>query len=467
MKSIKSRILIPFILVLAITPAVTLGVLNVLIRSYINNGIVTQLENTVTTTQILIKTELSDTIYETDPEKIDQTLSNLNRILRTSKIALNTELLLFKESGEMIYPVEYNNTFLENGLISAIRADLATLSPDKNRKINVGGREFIVMGYKLSQLPIANIPYVVFVSSMDKANPLFSTTNLVLLLVMILGIGIGVFFAYRIANRVSKPIQELCEAAVRIGDRKAFTLEHQTDIREINQLKESIIMMSNRIDIYDKAQKAFLQNASHELKTPLMSIQGYAEGIENGLLPDVKKAGTIIREESIKLNSLLTELLVLSRIENHNYDQHLEKAVLNEVIKEVLQRLEGIAFKEKKQLIFKESENPLEVAYNESLFNQCFMNVVSNAIRYASGSIIISVSKDSGNARIDVTDDGAGLEEKDIPHLFERFYKGESGQFGLGLAIAKSAVEAMKGTIMAQNTQNGAKFSITLPLWTC
>ena len=466
MKSIKRKILLPFILILALTPAITLGVFNILIRNYMDNGVTTQLKKTVLTTQVLIKTELSDTLYETDQDKVNQNIAELNRILRTSKIALNTELLLYKESGEMIYPIDYKSTFLTDELIGEVRKNLSVLNVNEIYKINISGKNFIAMGYRLTQLPLANIPYIVFISSMDVSDSTFYIINLILIAMMFVGAGTGTVFAYHIANRVARPVKELCEATKKIGERKEIVLEHQSEIREIAQLSESILMMSKRIEAYDNAQKAFLQNASHELKTPLMSIQGYAEGIETGIFPDPKQAGTIIREESQRLNLLLTELLILSRIDNQNYDREYEEAPLNEIVKEFLQRQEGIALKEKKTIQYIENGDRLLIAYNESLFTQCFINVVSNAIRYASKTVTVTVSGTGTDAVIEVMDDGKGLEEKDIPHLFERFYKGKNGQFGLGLAIAKTAIEEMHGTIQALNMPTGAKFILTLPLWT-
>jgi len=464
-KSIKKKILLPFILILTITPLITLASFNILVRNYIIDGIVKQLENTVKTTQTLIKTELADTIYETDPEKINQRISDLNRILRTSKIALNTELLLYKESGEMIYPVDYQNTFLDSSLISKVREILPELEVDKTKTIAVGGKKFIVMGYKLTLLPLNNIPYVVFISSVDVADPIFSTTNMVLITVMLLGIGIGILFAYHFANRVAIPIKDLCQATHRIGERREFVLENKSDIQEIKQLTDSILMMSNRIETYDKAQKSFLQNASHELKTPLMSIQGYAEAIENGIIPDVKSAAIIIKNESKKLDQLLTELLILSRIDNQNYELELKKTSLNEIMKEYIARLEGIALKVKKKINYIPPVQQFEIPFDESLFTQIFMNVANNALRYAKETVTISISKSGDNAVIEIQDDGPGINSKDLPYLFERFYKGEGGQFGLGLAIANSATQAMKGTIKALNTDKGAKFEITLPIW--
>jgi signal transduction histidine kinase len=195
-----------------------------------------------------------------------------------------------------------------------------------------------------------------------------------------------------------------------------------------------------------------------------MSIQGYAEGIEKGMFPDTAKAGAIISEESRKLNRLLTELLMLSRIENMNYDIVLEPAVLNEFIKEYAHTLEGLALKSGRHIRLEACSENLRIMYNETLFGQCLMNVAGNAIRYCSDEVVITVSREGGHAVITVEDDGNGLNPKDIPHVFERFYKGANGQFGLGLAIAKTAIESMSGDIRAENGSKGAVFYIRIPL---
>ncbi len=450
-------------IILTITPLITLLIFNIYFRNYVSNGITMQLKNTVTTTQVLIRNELSQTIYETDKTKIDQAIAELNKILRTSKIALNTELLMFKDTGEMIYPIDYQNTFLNSDLIGKAREILPSLNVVKVAEIDLYGKKYSLMGYRLTQLPIDNIPYIVFISSMDVSDPMFMTINLVLVLTMIFGILLGTLLAFRIAEGVQKPVRELCDATIKIGERKKFVLEHQTDIEEIKQLSDNILSMANRIELYDKAQKSFLQNASHELKTPLMSIQGYAEGIENGLFPDVKNAGIIIKEESQKLDRLVSELLVLSRIENQNYGTDLEDVIINDIMKEYISRCEGIAIKSKKTIIYKETPDILTMGYNESLFTQCFMNAASNAIRYAKERVTISLENEAREIKITVQDDGDGIPEEDLPYIFDRFFKGKNGQFGLGLAIAKSSAQAMSGSIEASNTESGAKFILRFP----
>ncbi|MHB1452869.1 MAG: sensor histidine kinase [Saccharofermentanales bacterium] len=464
MKGMKSSLLIPFAVILLIIISLNLFAFNYFIKDYINDGIKEQLVYTATGSKVIIKKEIAEVVFETDKTKITSVLQELNRILRSAKTNLNIELMLFSESGEMIYPIEYSGSFLNETLITEIRSELPALDGDRTTTIATDEGRAAVIGYKLTELPISNIPYVVFASSLDVTSSVLTAITKLMVLVLLAGGIISIGLTIRIANRVVNPVRDLCDATKRIGERKGFTLGQKSNIREIALLTNSISDMAGRIESYNNAQKAFLQNASHELRTPLMSIQGYAEGIEKGMFPDTAKAGAIIGEESRKLNKLLTELLMLSRIENMNYEVVLEPAVLNEIIQEYTHTLEGMVIKEGKSIEFRGCDEKLTILYNETLFGQCLMNVAGNAVRYCKKQVIITISGDAGSAVISVEDDGNGLDPKDMPHIFERFYKGSDGQFGLGLALAKTAVEAMGGNIRAENGAEGARFYIRIPL---
>lgn len=223
--------------------------------------------------------------------------------------------------------------------------------------------------------------------------------------------------------------------------------------------------MSTRLKDYDETQKQFMQNASHELRTPLMSIQGYAEGIENDVFPDPKEAAQVIKKESLRLNKLVTELLTLSRIENHTYTHDLQIFNLSDLILDYLQRVNGLLMKSHLSLKTEFSEN-IFALLDEGLFSQTVINIISNAIRYAKNEIWIKTYLETIDGKefscVEISDDGEGIKSEELPHLFERFYKGSKGNFGLGLAISKSAMESMGGTLKAFNRQ-GAVFLLQLP----
>jgi len=237
-----------------------------------------------------------------------------------------------------------------------------------------------------------------------------------------------------------------------------------TDITELSMLHQSINDMSSRLEAYDKAQKAFLQNASHELRTPLMSIQGYAEGITNGVLHDTNSAAKIITSESKRLSTLVDELLTLSRIDNQAYCKQLEKLNLCDMLKEYVQRIEGFAIKDKKQLVVNLPDNSLYVLADDSLLSQAVINVASNCIKFSKSVVNISLLESNQHAIIRISDDGNGISDHDLPHIFERFYKGKGGNLGLGLAIAKSAIEFIGGSITAYSADTGAVFEIQMNL---
>ena len=201
---------------------------------------------------------------------------------------------------------------------------------------------------------------------------------------------------------------------------------------ELHELTQSMNDMSKRLTDLDKAQKLFLQNASHEIRTPLMSIQGYAEGISKGIFSDTTKSADIICEESKRLNQLVDELLTLSRIENNTDESEFYVLNLSDVMKEVVQKIEGYALREQKKINVMLPPDVIMIKANDALLSQAMINIISN---------------------------GDGIPVQDLPHIFDRFYKGKNGNFGLGLAIVKSAILSLKGSIRAYN-ENGAVFEI-------
>ena len=159
----------------------------------------------------------------------------------------------------------------------------------------------------------------------------------------------------------------------------------------------------------------------------------------------------------------MEELLTLSRIEGRTVEQKLAELDLCELLPEFVQRLGGIAMERKKEIALSLPEQPVVVTADEELLGRAVTNIVSNCLRYAKAKIDVSFFLRETNAVIRIQDDGPGIREEDLPHLFERFYKGKGGNFGLGLAIAKSAVQSVGGEIKAYNGETGAVFEITLP----
>ena len=209
-------------------------------------------------------------------------------------------------------------------------------------------------------------------------------------------------------------------------------------------------------------QETFFQNASHELRTPLTSIRGNAEGILCDLI-EPKSAGQVILSESDKLGGLVDDILYLSRIGKGRSEGAVEPVDLREVLSLCVSEQHTETNKEGLTFSFDFDEAPCLLPIREQDAQRLFGNLISNAVRYANSEIRLYCRRSGETITVRVADDGAGIAEEDLPHIFERFYKGKGGKHGIGLAIAKSVAETYHGTLRARN-ENGAVFEAVFPV---
>ena len=234
-------------------------------------------------------------------------------------------------------------------------------------------------------------------------------------------------------------------------------------LAEPEELRLAMNAMSRRLMHAEDAQRDFFQNVSHELRTPLMSISGYAQGIERGVFTQPEQAARTILDESARLTDLVNSLLTLSRLESSGQSVQRVPVRIDGPIEDSLDRVSGLALKSGVTLSLEEFDHSLMAVGEEDLISKVLENLLTNAIRYAKTRVVTAVSVSDSHLQISVTDDGAGIAEQDLPHLFERCYKGPGGNFGIGLAIARSAAVNMGATLSAGNLpEGGARFTLTL-----
>lgn len=441
-------------------------------RIYFTKAGVQELKNTVSAVEVLIRNQVGETLLSNRLNNNDSsvltTLGSLRAVLKASKLATNTEFIIFNKNLDVVYPVNLKsgNTFVTDNLIAQIKNILPIAEKGKVYTIKVGRNKYIAVGNKLTKTGLTRSPYIVFVSPVNSGNAVIRTLNIMLILILLMAVLICSSIAVTVSKSISKPITTLGTYAQKIGRGEFIDVPVDKSSEEIYDLCVNMNEMSRQLLNSTNAQRTFLQNASHELRTPLMSIQGYAEGIIKGVFSDTKKAASIIWEESKRLNTLVEELLTLSHIENKTYTSEMAKLNLTHMIMEYIQRVNGLALKENKEIITDIEESNLLVFADDKLLSQAVINIISNCIRYAKSAVTVNVCKRADNALIIIKDDGNGINEEDLPHIFERFYKGKNGNFGLGLSIAKLAVDYINGTITAYNTPRGALFEISLPVLT-
>ncbi len=226
----------------------------------------------------------------------------------------------------------------------------------------------------------------------------------------------------------------------------------------------------------EQFRKEFLQNLSHEFKTPVFAIQGYVDTLLSGAMsnPEVNKRFLEKTSKNVdRLTHLLTDLDEISKLERGELVLYKQNFVIQDLVKDVYESLSGKAEKQHISCAIKKGcESPLTVFADKEKIRQVLINLVENSIKYGkqNGSITASMYKtDDKHILVEIGDDGIGISEKNVVRVFERFYRTEEGRSidvtgsGLGLAICKHIIEAHGQTIHVRSTEDvGTSIGFTL-----
>ncbi len=382
---------------------------------------------------------------------------NLASIINNQSHSSSAELVVYNKNGELSQV--FNSS-------SFITDDLAVLIYDQTE--NLDYNEIGSVGYNGETYYVVEVEYetqtmtdkIVYISKGLVIDEFVFAINIVLLIVSVIITLIALFVSTRVTNAVAKPIEHLTSLVENMKSNELIVIDDRSDSFELQKLTSEINALNKRIYHYNESQKNFLHNASHELRTPLMSIQGYADGIEMDIFKDYKGTAHLISVQSKRLTSLVDNLLTLARAENFSANKKLERLNISEVLLDLINRYNGYATGCNIELKTDIEQNLFSNASSE-LLSGSVGNIISNAIRYANSTVTISLKNKNEKCIIKVEDDGKGIEN--IDKIFDRFSKGEDGNFGLGLSIAKTSAEMMNGEIKVYN-DNGAIFEIILDL---
>jgi signal transduction histidine kinase len=242
---------------------------------------------------------------------------------------------------------------------------------------------------------------------------------------------------------------------------------------ELADLTRSVNAMAEALERSRGLEQQFLLSVSHDLRTPLTSIRGYAEAIQDEAVPPGQASETILAE-SRRLQRLVQDLLDLARLDARSFSLHLEEVDVAEVAEAVVDALGAEAAAGDLDLVAELSRGAdvgeAVVLADRDRLAQVVANLVENALRYARRSVQVVVALDERSVEVAVVDDGEGIPAADLPHVFERLYvakhvpeRRESGS-GLGLAIACELAEAMDGRLdVVSASGEGTTFRLVLP----
>lgn len=242
----------------------------------------------------------------------------------------------------------------------------------------------------------------------------------------------------------------------------------ESTISELKKANNSLLKDIEQKEKMEEMRNEFLGNVSHELKTPIALIQGYAEGLKDGVNDDAESRDfycDVIMDEAMKMNQMVKNLLTLNQLEFGDEDISFERFDLAALIRGVLQSMEILAQQDELKIIFRQ-ESPVYVWADEFKTEQVLRNYVSNAFHHASGDKVIEVKiqREGKKARTSVFNTGMPIPEEDLKHIWEKFYKvdkahtREYGGNGIGLSIVKAIMESFHQEYGVKNYDNGVEF---------
>ncbi len=286
-----------------------------------------------------------------------------------------------------------------------------------------------------------------------------------------IGLLVAVIMAAVVSRTIARPLQHIASATAAVAKGHYDQQVPVTGPPEVREVAESVNHMSGEVRAAQQIQRDFLVNVSHDLKTPLTSIQGYSQAIIDGAAADPIKAAGIIYDEATRLNRMVVELTDLARLENGQLSMNMVSLDLSQIVTAIGERLSIVA--QKKGLTMTIDAPPMpEIQADGDRMAQVVTNLISNAIKYtqSGGSIRVKTQINNGGVELMVQDSGIGIPAEDLPRVFERFYqvdkaRGPRRGTGLGLAITQEIVQAHGGTISVTSAGagKGSTFSVWLP----
>jgi two-component system sensor histidine kinase BaeS len=293
----------------------------------------------------------------------------------------------------------------------------------------------------------------------EHRGPFFFPFGLVVIVVVI-------FLVVRAGRRFASPVGDVMEAADRVaaGDYEARVQERGP--REVRQLGRSFNEMAERLGTNELRRRQLLADVAHELRTPLSVIQANLEALIDGLYPVDEAHLRPVLEETKTMSRLLTDLQTLSTAEAGSLALHREPTAPSDLVDAVLTSFATRATEADVGLTASVADDLPELDVDRLRIGEVLANLVANAVRHtpAGGSVSVSAGSAADGVEFIVTDTGTGIDAERLPHVFDRFSRApDSPGAGLGLAIAKSLVEAHGGTIRADSGPGGTTIAFALP----
>jgi signal transduction histidine kinase len=280
----------------------------------------------------------------------------------------------------------------------------------------------------------------------------------------------SVVLAFLISKNVAGPIQKINKAAKMLASGRYDTDFTAGGYREIIELSETLNHTAQELSKVENLRRELIANVSHDLRTPLTLIGGYAEAMRDLPAENTPENAQIIMDEASRLSVLVNDLLNLSKIQSGTQTLNLSNFNLTRQLKQVILNMTGLVKKEGYHIQFLYDEE-VNVTADETLISQAFYNLLVNAINYSGSDQTVTVRQvlSEGRIKIEVSDPGEGIAAENLPYVWDRYYKADKNHkravtgTGIGLSIVKSIMDMHRGEYGVESTpKEGSTFWILL-----
>ncbi len=289
----------------------------------------------------------------------------------------------------------------------------------------------------------------------------------------LVAVAIALLLTFFLSRRILAPVKALTQAARRLGKGDLSQRVRVRDKGEVGELAQSFNSMASDLERAEQLRRNMVADAAHELRTPLSNIRGYLEAIRDGIKKPDSDTIRSLNEEVSSLSRLVDDLQELSLADAGELKLACRKENISRLIDGAVATLQSQAAAKGLTLTVKLAEKLPSVNIDSHRIKQVLRNLLENAMAHTSqgGSVTVEAWQQGSQIRVSVVDTGEGIPAKDLPNIFERFYRVDksraraTGGSGLGLTIAKRLVEAHGGRIEVQSKlRKGSRFTFTLPL---
>ncbi|MCE0524199.1 MAG: ATP-binding protein [Methylacidiphilales bacterium] len=415
--------------------------------------------------------QIASTILAEMPQKGESYVSS--EIQARYAPELNERIIrISDQSGRIIYASQNAGVLSKPPSVSFVGTNMET-KPVHREEMPQGEErlQVVAIGYRLSN----GAPYIVEVGTSE--NDVFSALD-GLLLTLLLGfpvfIGLTSVGAYVLLGRALRPVDQIVRSAERITlQNLSQRLPIPDTGDEVERLSLALNRMIQRLDEAFQLTTRFTADASHELRTPLTIMRGELEALlqEERLSEDQSSQIESVLEEAERLTQIIEGLLLMSRLEAGESQMSKDPINFADLVSTTVEQMTPLA-EDKSVALVCEAARDVTVEANEVRLKQVVVNLLDNAIKYTpeGGKITVRVLGEPSWAILEVSDNGIGISEEALPHVFERFYRSEQIQArkargtGLGLSMVLSIVEAHAGKVEVESRENeGATFRVRLP----